>query len=105
MNHDRIHARAPKTDPESWQTGTLTALTERDGHAVFTVTPTESPQSDDSSGEKSTESQSADESGETETVELTVTHAVRDLVVSRLDIDSVEDAIGELVWFRRRGGA
>jgi hypothetical protein len=91
MNHDRIHARAPKTDLESWQQGRLTALTERDGHAVFTVTPTES--------------QSGGKAGENETVELTVTHAVRDLVVSRLDTDSVEDAIGELVWFRRRGGA
>lgn len=94
MNHDRIHARTPKTDLDRWQTGTITAVGERDGHAVFTVALADP---------EATDTDELDSS--TETVELTVTHAVRDLVVSRLDGETEESPVGELVWFRRRGGA
>lgn len=38
MPHDRVHAQPPH-DPENWRVGTVTALAERDGHAVFTVLP------------------------------------------------------------------
>ncbi|MEZ3118085.1 hypothetical protein RYH80_19390 [Halobaculum sp. MBLA0147] len=92
MNHDRIHAQPPKTDPETWRTGEITDITERDGHAVFTVAVTDAT------------ADSGDDGSTPETVELTVTYAVRDLVVSRVDGDAEDSPIGESVWFRPRGG-
>jgi hypothetical protein len=85
MGHDRIHAREPTHDRERWRVGTITAITERDGHCVVTVAP------------------EATEDGE-EPVELVVTFAIRDLFVSRLDIGPGESPIGERVWFREHGG-
>ncbi|WP_336338019.1 DUF7861 family protein [Haloarcula brevis] len=81
MDHDRIHAREPSHHRDRWTVGTVTGLTERDGHCVVTV--------EDESGEQS---------------ELVVTVAIRDLFVSRLDIDDGESPVGERVWFRKRGG-
>jgi hypothetical protein len=81
VTHDRIHAREPTVDLESWREGTVEALTERDGHAVFTVAP------DDAA----------------ESVDLVVTYAVRDLVLGRLDHDG-DSPVGAHVWFRRHGG-
>jgi hypothetical protein len=81
MPHDRIHARKPTHDIERWSTGTIAAVDQRDGHCVVTV--------------------------ETETggtVELTVTLAVRDLFVGRLDIDEEASPVGEQVWYREHGG-
>ena len=78
MVHDRIHAREPTHDRQRWDTGVITAITERDGHCVFTV-------EDD------------------EEFELTVTLAIRDLVLSRLDLDEGASPIGSKVWFRRHG--
>lgn len=80
--HDRVHARPPH-DPENWREGVVRNLTERDGHAVFTVAPVD------------------DGDSVTASVELTVTLAVRDLVVRRLEAD---DPVGQRVWFRRHGG-
>jgi hypothetical protein len=37
-------------------------------------------------------------------MELVVTLAVRELFVSRLDIDEGASPVGERVWFRKRGG-
>lgn len=85
MAHDRIHAQPPH-DPENWRVGTITALTERDGHAVFTIRPeADGPDTD-----------SADDA----TVDLVVTFAVRDLVFRRLDDG---EPIGQQIWFRKRG--
>jgi len=81
MNHDRIHARQPTHDLDRWSTGTIESITERDGHCVVTV---------------------GTEDGAS--VELVVTVAIRDLFLSRLDIDDGASPVGEQVWFRRRGG-
>jgi hypothetical protein len=80
MDHDRIHAQKPQTDPERWTSGIVDAVEERDGHCVVTVVPDE--------GDR---------------VDLTVTFAVRDLFVSRLPIED-DDPVGERVWYRQRGG-
>jgi len=64
MNHDRLHARKPTHDIDRWSTGTVESVDERDGHCVVTVTATDG-----------------------EAVELTVTLAIRELFLSRLDID------------------
>jgi hypothetical protein len=82
MTHDRIHARKPTHDIERWSTGTIDSITQRDGHCVVTVRT---------------------ERGET--VELTVTLAVRNLFLSRLHIDDEESPVGESVWFREHGGS
>jgi hypothetical protein len=82
MNHDRIHAREPQQDPQRWSSGVIDSLREADGHCVVTVEP------DDGS----------------ETLELTVTFAVRDLFVSRLPIDEEDSPVGERIWYRKRGG-
>ncbi|APW98434.1 hypothetical protein CHINAEXTREME_11855 [Halobiforma lacisalsi AJ5] len=81
MHHDRIHARKPTHDLERWSTGTIESIDERDGHCVVTVLAADG-----------------------ETVELTVTFAIRELVLSRLDIDDGASPTGERVWYRKRGG-
>ena len=81
MDHDRIHARRPTHDRDRWSTGTIESITERDGHCVVTV-----------------------ETADGNSVELVVTFAIRDLFLSRLDIDDGESPVGERVWYRRRGG-
>jgi hypothetical protein len=81
MDHDRVHAREPSHHRDRWTVGTVTGMTERDGHCVVTV--------EDESGERT---------------ELVVTVAIRDLFVGRLDIGDDESAVGERVWFRKRGG-
>jgi hypothetical protein len=81
MNHDRIHARQPTHDLDRWSTGTIESITERDGHCVVTVAPADG-----------------------DVVELVVTFAIRDLVLSRLDVDDGASPVGEQVWYRRRGG-
>jgi hypothetical protein len=80
MTHDRIHAREPAHHRDRWTVGTVDALDQRDGHCVVTVTT---------------------ENGET--LERTVTLAIRDLFVSRLDIGENESPVGERVWYRQRG--
>jgi len=80
MNHDRIHAREPTHHVDRWTVGTIASITERDGHCVVTIEPPDGPP-----------------------VELTVTLAIRDLFVDRLDLDG-ESPIGEQVWYRERGG-
>lgn len=81
MNHDRIHARRPTHDRDRWSTGTIESITERDGHCVVTV-----------------------ETAADDVVELVVTFAIRDLVLSRLDVDHGASPVGERVWYRQRGG-
>ena len=39
-----------------------------------------------------------------EAVELVVTLAIRDLFVSRLDLDDGDTPVGERVWYREHGG-
>jgi len=80
MAHDRIHARKPTHDLERWSTGRIETLEQRDGHCVVTVR------------------------ADGEQVELVVTLAVRDLVVSRLGIAADESPVGQQVWFRKHGG-
>ena len=81
VSHDRIHAREPTHHRDRWSVGTVDSIGERDGHCVVTVTTEE--------GER---------------IELVVTFAVRDLFVSRLDIDDGDSAVGERVWYRKHGG-
>lgn len=81
MNHDRIHAKQPSHAEGRWSVGTIEWVTERDGHCVVGVRT----ESDD-------------------VVELTVTFEIRDLFVSRLDIDADESPAGQTVWYRQRGG-
>lgn len=81
MDHDRIHSREPSHHVERWSTGTIESVDQRDGHCVVTV------QADDGA-----------------VVELTVTLAVRDLFLGRLDIGEAESPVGEQVWYRERGG-
>ena len=78
VNHDRIHAREPDHHVDRWDEGVVESVDERDGHCVVTV-----------------------RSGD-ETVELTVTLAVRDLFLGRLDLDG-GSPVGERVWYRVRG--
>lgn len=85
MAHDRIHAQPPH-DPENWRAGTITALTERDGHAVFTIHPGDDDPDPDPAADA--------------TVDLVLTFAVRDLVLRRLEGD---EPVGQRVWFRKRG--
>lgn len=80
MTHDRIHARKPTHDIERWSVGTIERITERDGHCVFEVR--------------------SDRRG---TVELTVTVAIRELVLSRLDLEDGESPVGNRVWYRKHG--
>jgi hypothetical protein len=79
VSHDRIHAREPTHDSDRWTVGTIVALTERDGHCVTTV---------ETDGEQ---------------VDLRTTLAVRDLFLSRLDLDSGESPVGKRVWYRKKG--
>ncbi|WP_136715159.1 DUF7861 family protein [Halorientalis salina] len=81
MNHDRIHAREPTHHREQWAVGVIESIRERDGHCVVTVTGDEG-----------------------ETLELVVTLAIRDLFVSRLNIDEGASPVGERVWYRKHGG-
>ncbi len=81
MAHDRIHARKPTHDLERWSVGTIEAVSERDGHAVFGVTTADG-----------------------ESIELVVTLAIRDLVLRRLEFDADESPVGARVWYRTRGG-
>lgn len=81
MDHDRIHAKEPTHHRDRWSVGTIENVAERDGHYVVTIA----------------------ENGSS--VELTVTHAIRDLFVSRLDTADGESPVGERVWFRQRGGS
>jgi len=81
MNHDRIHARKPTHDIARWSTGTIDSIAQRDGHCVVTVVE-----------------------DDREPVELVVTFAIRDLFLSRLDIDDAESPEGERVWYRKHGG-
>lgn len=80
MAHDRIHAREPTHHVDRWSVGTIESVGERDGHCVVEVAPTDG-----------------------ETVELVVTLAIRDLFLSRLDIDDGESPVGERVWYRQHG--
>ena len=79
MNQDRIHARKPSHHVDRWSVGRIVSVGERDGHCVVTV-----------------------ETEDGESVELTVTFAVRDLCLDRLDLDG-ESPVGERVWYRERG--
>lgn len=81
MNHDRLHARKPTHDLERWSTGTVDSVENRDSHCIVTVT--------DADGNS---------------IELVVTLAVRDLFLSRLDIDDGGSPVDERVWFRKHGG-
>lgn len=81
MNHDRIHARRPSHHIDRWSVGTIERIGERDGHCVVDV------RAEDGT-----------------TVELTVTFAVRELFVSRLDLGEDESPVGHEVWYRKRGG-
>lgn len=79
VNHDRVHAREPDHHVDRWDEGVLESVDERDGHCVLTV------RSDDGA-----------------TVELTVSFAVRDLFLGRLDVGD-GSPVGERVWYRVRG--
>lgn len=81
MNHDRLHARKPTHDIERWSTGTVESVDMRDGHCVVTVAAADG-----------------------DAVELTVTLAIRELFLSRLDVDEGESPVGERVWYRKHGG-
>ena len=81
VTHDRIHAREPTHHVDRWSIGTVESVTERDGHCVVTV-----------------------ETPDGEAVELVVTLAIRDLFVSRLDLDDGDTPVGERVWYREHGG-
>lgn len=81
MNHDRIHARKPTHDIDRWSTGRIESVERRDGHCVVTVL--------------------TEDGG---TVALTVTLAVRELFLGRLDVDDGASPVGERVWYRKHGG-
>lgn len=81
MVHDRIHARKPSHDVEQWSTGTIERISDRDGNCVFEV-----------------------QGREGERVELTVTVAIRELVLNRLDLEAGESPVGARVWYRKHGG-
>jgi len=80
MPHDRLHARKPTHDIERWSTGIVDAVERGDSHCVVTVIHEDN-----------------------EPVELVITLAIRDLFLSRLDINDGESSEGELVWYRKHG--
>jgi hypothetical protein len=80
MTHDRIHAREPAHHRDRWSVGTIESVTTQDGHCHVTV-----------------------RSEEQKTQTLVVTLAVRDLFVSRLDIEAGGSPVGEQVWYRKHG--
>jgi hypothetical protein len=91
MEYDRIHAQPPSHDTDRWSVGTIVAIETQDGHCIVTVKPVQ---------------------GTEENQKLTVTMAVRDLFLGRLDVDidintinksELDHAIGERVWYRVRG--
>ncbi len=108
--HDRIHAKHPSHDRQAYDRGRILELDERDGHAVVTVRPEPADDSDD--GQPANDSDDGQPEGEPveragasdETIELTITQAVRDLFVSRLELDADESPTGCRVWYRRHGG-
>ncbi|WP_255191982.1 hypothetical protein [Natronobeatus ordinarius] len=81
MTHDRIHARKPTHDVERWSVGTIEHISKRDGHYVFEV-----------------------RTAGGDTVELTVTVAIQELVLSRLNLEDDESPVGSQVWYRKFGG-
>ncbi|KAB1186904.1 MULTISPECIES: hypothetical protein [Haloferax] len=81
MAHDRIHAREPTHDIDRWTEGTIEAVEERDGHWVVHA-----------------------RNDTNESVELVVTLAIRDLFLSRLDIEDGASPVGERFWYRKKGG-
>lgn len=81
MTHDRIHAREPSHHSARWTVGTVERIRQQDGHCVVTV-----------------------ENDRGESVDLTITLAVRDLFVDRLDLADDESPVGERVWYREHGG-
>jgi len=81
MPHDRLHARKPTHDLERWSTGTIDSVEQRNGHCIVTVVDKDN-----------------------ERVELVITLAIRDLLLSRLDINDGESPVGERVWYRKHGG-
>jgi len=81
MSHDRLHAQKPTHDLERWSTGTIDLVEQRDSHCVVTVIDKDN-----------------------EPVELVITLAIRDLFLSRLDINDGESPVGERVWYRKHGG-
>ncbi|MFC7325147.1 hypothetical protein ACFQMF_11220 [Halorubrum rutilum] len=95
MNHDRVHAREPSHRVDRWSVGVIESIGERDGHAVLTVRPVGSGGEGEGGGATG---------GDDSPIELVVTVAVRDLVVERLPIDDDESAVGQRVWYRKRGG-
>jgi hypothetical protein len=95
VTHDRVHAREPSHHVDRWSVGVVESIGERDGHCVVTVRPVESAEGDREVAERADESES---------VELRITLAVRDLFVGRLAIDDGESPVGERVWYRKRGG-
>ena len=95
MNHDRVHAREPSHHVDRWSVGVIESIDERDGHAVVTVRPVASADADDERGNGK---------GGGGPVELVITLAVSDLFVGRLAVDDDESAVGERVWYRKRGG-
>ena len=81
MAHDRIHARKPTHDRDRWTEGTIESVEHRDGHWVVHA-----------------------RTDEGDAVELVVTLAIRDLFLSRLDVDDGASPVGERFWFRKHGG-
>ncbi|ERG93497.1 MAG: hypothetical protein J07HQW1_03560 [Haloquadratum walsbyi J07HQW1] len=91
MEHDRIHAQPPSHDTDRWSVGTIESIETQDGHCIVTV-------------------RTAQETEQKQ--KLTVTIAVRDLFLRRLDVgidvdditeSALDNAIGERVWYRVRG--
>jgi hypothetical protein len=101
MPHDRIHARQPTHDGDRWRTGTVEDLFERDGHAVVVVRGDAG--SDEGGGGDRENGSTRENEGDGDRVELTVTLAVRDLFVRRLDLDPDESPVGSRAWYRKRG--
>jgi len=89
VTHDRIHAREPSHHVDRWSVGIVESIGERDGHCVVTVRP--------ETGVDGVKTPA-------DPIELVVTLAVRDLFLRRLPIGEGESAVGERVWYRKRGG-
>lgn len=77
---DRLRARPPTTDVDSWRSGTLVGVSDVENGKRATIEP-EDP-GDDSKGD---------------TVEVTVTDAVFELFAGRIERS---DPVGETVWFK-----
>jgi hypothetical protein len=78
---DRLRAKPPTTDVDSWRSGTLVAVSDVENGTCATIEPGDT----------------GDGGAGSDAVAVTVTDAVFELFAGRIEGD---DPVGETVWFK-----